>query len=214
MSSETIDRMPSVMDNPDVIPIARTYAIAFLDAAKTAGASEADAAGELRGLVVDGFRELPELREILCSNILSTERVLEFIDQSLANRLSPLVANFLKVLARHDRLPLLPAIEDQVERVWETRTGRKRVQVSTAVALSDELAAGLRQEIQDKFGFDPIVEAVVDPALLGGLTLRIGDTVYDGSLKSRVQQLHTRLRERCLHEIQRGRDRFSSPEGN
>lgn len=214
MSSETIDRMPSVMDNPDVIPIARTYAIAYLDAAGAAGLSEADAAGELRSLVVDGFRELPELRDVLCSNTHSVERVIPFIDQALGNRVGPLVVNFLKVLARHDRLPLLPVIENQVERVWETRTGRKRVQVSTAIPLSDELAASLRQEIQGKFGFDPIVEAVVDPALLGGLTLRIGDTVYDGSLKSRVQQLHTRLRERCLHEIQRGRDRFSSPEGN
>jgi len=42
----------------------------------------------------------------------------------------------------------------------------------------------------------------------------VGDTVYDGSLKTQVKQLRARLRERCLNEIQRGRDRFSHPEGN
>ena len=44
--------------------------------------------------------------------------------------------------------------------------------------------------------------------------LVLGDTVYDGSMRSRLQQLRARLRERCLNEVQRGRDRFRHPEGN
>ena len=54
----------------------------------------------------------------------------------------------------------------------------------------------------------------VGPEILGGLIVRIGDTVYDSSLRTRLRQMSGRLRERCLHEIQRGRDRFSHSAGN
>jgi F-type H+-transporting ATPase subunit delta len=58
-------------------------------------------------------------------------------------------------------------------------------------------------------GFEPILETRLDTSLLGGVIIRIGDTVYDSSLRTRMKQLHERLRERSLHEIQVGRDRFS-----
>jgi len=205
-------RIPSVMEDPGLLPIARTYATSYLDAASETNVAEA--VEELVSFVKDGFTAVPELRTVLTSGGASLEETIKFIDASLAPRTSPLLANFLRVLARHGRLEALEMISDQAQRMLEHRSGQRRVQVTTAVPVSDELAAALRQELQTKFGFEPIVEFQLRPELLGGMTLRVGDTVYDGSLKARVQQLRSRLRERCLHEIQRGRDRFSSPEGN
>ena len=57
-----------------------------------------------------------------------------------------------------------------------------------------------------------VIGRVVDPDILGGLRIRVGDTVYDGSLRARLTQLRHRVRERSLHEIQSGRNRFSHSE--
>ena len=66
--------------------------------------------------------------------------------------------------------------------------------------------------LKELFPFQPVLEPAVDPSLLGGLRIRVGDTVYDGSLRARLKQLRHRVRERSLHEIQSGRDRFSHSE--
>ena len=54
----------------------------------------------------------------------------------------------------------------------------------------------------------------VNPAILGGMVIRVGDTVYDSSLKARLRQLRGRLKQQATHEIQSGRDRFRHPEGD
>ena len=70
----------------------------------------------------------------------------------------------------------------------------------------------IREKLASVLAAQPVVESVVDPKVLGGLRIRVGDTVYDGSLRARLKQLRHRVRERSLHEIQSGRDRFSHSE--
>jgi F-type H+-transporting ATPase subunit delta len=118
------------------------------------------------------------------------------------------------VLARHDRLEILPLILSESRLRHEMLTGRKRVRVTSAQSLSDDRLATIRQQLDDALSFEPIVEPAVDESLLGGLIIQIEDTVYDSSLRTRLKQLRGRMRERSLHEIQSGRNRFSSPEGD
>ncbi|MBC8113568.1 MAG: ATP synthase F1 subunit delta, partial [Candidatus Saccharimonas sp.] len=122
--------------------------------------------------------------------------------------------NFLRVLAKHGRLDLLPVIRRVVELEGERRLGKRRVGVSSAVELSPEALASIKSTLAASLACEPILETRIDSSLLGGLVVRVGDTVYDGSLRTQVKQLRARLRERCVNEIQRGRDRFSHPEGN
>ena len=136
------------------------------------------------------------------------------IDRVVTGRATPLFANFLKVLANHGRADLLRSIRLQADIEHERRAGKRRVSVSSAAELSADSVAAIRSSLAISLGCDPILETRVDPSLIGGLVVRVGDTVYDGSLKTQVKQLRARLRERCLNEIQRGRDRFSHPEGN
>ena len=70
----------------------------------------------------------------------------------------------------------------------------------------------IRERLAAALAIRPVLEAAVDPSILGGLRVRVGDTVYDGSLRARLKQLRHRVRERSLHEIQSGRNRFSHPE--
>jgi F-type H+-transporting ATPase subunit delta len=125
-----------------------------------------------------------------------------------------LFADFLRVVGRHDRLELLPLIYDLTVREAERRRGQRRVQVTSAAELSSEAVEKIRSALATTLSTDPILETRVDASLLGGMKIRVGDTVYDGSLKTQMKQLRARLRERCLNEIQRGRDRFSYQDGN
>ena len=68
-----------------------------------------------------------------------------------------------------------------------------------------------RQELRTAFGRDPLLETSIDPDLLGGLTVQVGDVLYDASIRTRLEQMRTQLIERSSHAIQSQRDRFSSP---
>jgi F-type H+-transporting ATPase subunit delta len=200
------------MEEPGAANVARVYADAFLNAAGPDGVPAA--LEEYRSFVKDVCGAVPDLERLLASPSLSADEHIGLIDRAIAPRATPLFANYLRVLARHRRLGLLRKILDVAEREAERRAGKRRVQVRSAAPLTGEATKELTAKLAAAIAAEPILEATVDPSLLGGLIVRIGDTVYDGSLRTRLRQLNGRLRERCLHEIQRGRDRFCHSEGN
>ncbi len=202
---------PSEVDDPRAASVARVYAAAFLDAA----GSGADAAlAEYREFVDSVLVQVPDLARLLTSPTLSVDDVVGIIDRVVAPQASPLFANFLRVLARHARFDLLRIVLSEATKEAERRAGKRRVQIRTATPLSDEAARELSAKLAASIAAEPILETTVDPSILGGLIVRVGDTVYDGSVRTRLKQLSSRMRERYLHEIQRGRDRFCHSEGN
>jgi F-type H+-transporting ATPase subunit delta len=203
--------MTSVMEDPSSQAVARTYADALLDAAGTGTDGVLE---ELGSFVDDVLDKLPDLREIFFSRIVGREEKLRLIDRVFESRSSPIVANFLRVLVRHDRIELIPLIVREARLRHEVRSGRRRIQIKTAMPLSDQAQERLRTRLAQSLPFDPILETQVDPSLIGGIVIRVADTVYDSSLATRVAQLRERIQQRSLHEIQSGRDRFSSAEGN
>jgi F-type H+-transporting ATPase subunit delta len=197
----------SVLEDPSAGAIARVYADAFLDALpsdKAVGLLE-----EFQSFVDEVLARNAEFARLLTSVRIGRDDKLILIDRIVAGRGSELFTNFLRVLARHERLDLLPLILKHSQVQFEIRSGRKRVQVASAVPLSAETLKQIETRLAAAFPFQPVVESAVDPTLLGGLRIRVGDTVYDGSLRARLKQLRRRVRERSLHEIQSGRDRFS-----
>ena len=205
-------RVASVLEDPSAEAIARTYAESFLNVAAT---QDVDSAlEEFDSFITDVLHPNPEFEAVLVSELVGRDQKVALIDRVIAPVASPLFTNFLRVLALHDRLDLLPLILKQVQKKNETRMGRQRVQVKSARPLSDAELEKIRGQLAASLPFQPIIEAQTDPSLLGGLVIRVGDTVYDSSLRARLKQLRTRLRQRSLHEIQSGRDRFSHPEGD
>jgi F-type H+-transporting ATPase subunit delta len=205
-------RVGSVMEDPSAQAVARTYADAFLDAAAATGVEAA--LDELRSFVEDVLLKVPGLQEVFSSVVIGRDEIIRLIDTVIAPRASELVTSFLRVLARHDRLELLPAILREAGIRNEIRHGRRRIQVTSARPLNSQAEGRIRSRLAESLPFDPILETRVDPSLLGGIVIRVGDTVYDSSLAMRIKQLRERLQQRSLHEIQSGRDRFGSPEGD
>lgn len=203
-------RVPSVLEDPSAQAVANVYAESFLTAAEKAGieGGTSGALEEFTSFVDDVLKVHPQFAEILTSDLIKRDAKLDLIDRVIAPHGSPFFTNFLRVLCRHDRLKLLPVILQQTWRKYEIRSGKRPVLVKSARPLSEELLGQIREQIQARFSFDPILQTQIDESLLGGLVIQIGDTVYDTSLRTRMNQLRDKLRRRSLNEIQRQRDRF------
>ena len=214
MSEETREntRVESVLDDPGAIAIARVYADAFLDALSADQAAEA--LDEFAAFVYDIVQKNPEFARMLDSAMVGRDEKQALIERVLRGRASDLFVNFLHVLVQHERLGLLTQIFQQSQQRHEIRVGARRVQVTSARPLSAESLQSIQQSLAKSLPYRPIIEADTDPKLLGGLRIRVGDTVYDSSLRTRLKQLAERLRKRSIHEIQSGRNRFSHPAGD
>jgi F-type H+-transporting ATPase subunit delta len=193
--------------------VARVYAEALLNAAEKQG--QADAVLEdLEGLVRDVFRADPQLEVFLASGIVSRHNKAAVIRSVFDGRASEPFVNFLLVLNAHERLDLLRPILAALRELRDERAHRIRVRVRTAVPLADDQRGRLEQELREAFRLEPVLDTRVDPDLLGGLVVQVGDWLYDASVRTQLENLRNQLIARSTHEIQSRRDRFSSPIGN
>jgi len=212
MTDRIKTRPDHVLEDPGALAIASLYARSYLEAARANGID--DAREELASFVDDVLDRSPELQAALASETIGRDHKLAFLDRAIAPHCSEFFLNFLKVLVRHGRGDLISEIRQIMVRIGEDAAGQQRVEVRSPRPLTDASRSKLYEHLKETLGFDPILRETVDPALLGGLVIQVGDTVYDSSLRSRLRQLNGRLVERALHEIQSGRDRFSHPEGD
>ena len=212
-------RIKHVLEDPSAQAVAKSYATAYLDAAegKAEGdksTARADALEALTSLVDDVLTPNRQFEELLTSPLTGRDNQLGMIERTLKPHAPPVLGRFLDVLAGHGRLELLRGILSAAWQEHERREGQRRVVVRSATDLSEEQLAAVREKIAGSVDFEPVLIPEVDESLLGGLVIQVGDTVYDSSLRSRLRSLRGRLAERLTHEIQSGRDRFGSPEGD
>ena len=193
--------------------MAKIYAQAFLGAAEKSGQTDALVV-ELSSLVRDVLSHSGEFEAVLASALVSADEKSALLDRVFASRVSPLLLDFLKVISRHGRLDVLRAIDREVEKLHDQLRGRVRVRVETATPLDDGLAHRLAGSLGHLLGGQPELENAVDPRLIGGVVLRVGDTVYDGSVARQLAQVRQQMINRSVHEIQSRRDRVRHPGGN
>jgi F-type H+-transporting ATPase subunit delta len=204
-------RPAHVLEDPSAKAVARVYSLAFLNAA---GSNIGPALEEFTSFIDDVLNPNPQFERLLTSEVTGREEKLALIDRVVAPRASQLFANFLRVVARHERLDLLPLILADAWAEHERRAGKRRVKVRSATPLTESQLSRIKQRLAATLSAEPILIPEVDESLIGGLVIQVGDTVHDGSLRTRIKNLSHRLREKYVHEIQSGRDRFSHSEGN
>jgi len=187
--------------------LARVYAEALHENA--VAQQMIDPVGEELTDVVDGiYRDHPDVAHIMDSLAVPREEKARLIEQVFAGRVSPLFANFLNLLNDHDRLELLPAIRAAYNDIRDELAGRVRILVRSATPLNDEQQQRLRDTLATNLKLQPILDLSVEPGLLGGLIVQIGDEVYDQSVITRLNTIRSQLLARSSYEIQNGRDRF------
>ena len=193
--------------------VAAVYAEALLGAAETAGQSEA-VLDEFDDLLADVLDPFPRLQQVLASALISHDDKAGILDRVLGGRASPTMLHFLKVVSRHGRLDCLRAIHRLTRGLYEKMQGRVVVQVTSAAPVDDALAERIVRSIRPLLDGEPVLRRSVDPKLIGGIVVRVGDTVYDGSIAAQLNSVRQQMIDRSAHEIQSRRDRFRYPAGN
>jgi len=189
--------------------IARVYAEALLRAADRA--NQADAMREeLDSLVDDVYRAEPRIEALLASPAIPRQHKADLIRRSFEPQGGTLFTNFLLVVNDHGRLDLIRQIRAAYGELLDQRARRVRVLVRSAVPLADDQRRRLEGELRDVFRLEPVLDERVDQSLLGGLTVRVGDWLYDASLRTRLQDIQSQILARSSYEIQSGRNRFSA----
>lgn len=168
------------------------YATALADIALEQGAAE-PVKKQLADFVA-AHAESAELRSSLSSP--AVERAAKHaVIEKLASRLgaSRIVRNFLFVVTDHQRTHLLAEILQTFEEVVRQRQGVAEADVTSAAELTAGQKTQLQQTLERLTGKKIQARYSLDPALLGGAVVRIGDTIYDGSVRNRLNQMRARL---------------------
>jgi F-type H+-transporting ATPase subunit delta len=116
--------------------------------------------------------------------------------------------NFLKVVSQHGRLDCLRVIQTSLKEQYSKDQGRLEVLVTTATRLDEPAVATLQDKLNRAFDATVDITLHVDSSLVGGTVIRIGDTVYDGSIANRLERIRTTVRENTIREIRLSTERF------
>jgi len=168
------------------------YANALADIAMAQGAADA----VTQQLIGFGalYAESAELRNFLPSPAVTREAKHRVIEKLLARvGGSKIVRNFLFVVVDHQRTHVLPEMIIAFQEAIRQREGITEAQISSAVELNATQKAEMESTLERMTGKRVEAKFSLEPQLLGGAVVRVGDTVYDGSLRSRLNELRARL---------------------
>jgi F-type H+-transporting ATPase subunit delta len=139
------------------------------------------------------FQDNEQLREKLTDQSLPVEKRQAIVEDLLGQKASPLTVNLISFLVGTGRARDLPTIVDRlVERAAAERE-HEVAEVRAAVPLDDEQRRRLTQALEQATGKKVELKVIVDPAVLGGIVARVGDTVIDGTIRRRLDQLRESL---------------------
>lgn len=201
------DRVRDTVFDVDAERLAGVYASAGLDAAGGIGEQE-QVVNELEAIVGEVLTLDSRMREIFASVLIAAEEKVSMLDRLFGGKVSTTTLNLLKVMARHKRLNLLRDVAKVSRKLWQDRSGRIPVELETANPLDAALEKEILVAFGDVLGADPIVTQRVNPDLIAGFVIRVGDRVYDGSIQSRLEKMRLNMIERAVDAIQRNPRQF------
>jgi F-type H+-transporting ATPase subunit delta len=183
--------------------VAKIYAQAVVEAADAAGCRR-EVLAELGTLARGVLPQVPEAAAVFASPKVPAEEKARIIDRLTAGRMTATTVNALHVLARHGRLGLLNAVVEAAERLADERDGRKQATFTTAMPLDSAEQARIVAETEKALSASLTPAFVVDPTIIGGLVVRVGDTIYDQSVATGLARIGGRIQQRNIHAIQNG----------
>jgi F-type H+-transporting ATPase subunit delta len=172
--------------------MARRYAAALADVASARGeAREVQEELSAWALMMQGN---PDLLEVLRNPTVPYEQKRKVLDILVARtRVRPTTANFLQVLLRNHRLTELDEINRRLAQELDERAGVVLAQVTTARPVSAGVREGLQSRLSSLTGRRVRLQFGVDEGLIGGVVTRVGSTVYDGSVRTQLQEIRRRM---------------------
>jgi F-type H+-transporting ATPase subunit delta len=173
-------------------PVARRYARALFDLGVESNSLDKMTA-EVKS-VADAVAASPELASALTNPTVpvpTRKAIMSDISQKLG--VSPLVKNAILLITDHNRAGALPRIANALSELADEKAGKLRAEVSSAAPLTDAQYTKLTASLEKLTGRKISLVKKTDPSLIGGVVTRIGDKVYDGSVKSKLEEIRLSL---------------------
>jgi F-type H+-transporting ATPase subunit delta len=170
--------------------IAAVYARSLFEVARDQ--DKLDVIREQLGAFADALSETRDLQVFLFSPYFSTKEKEEGLDRVVSDA-DPVILNFLKLLIEKHRMPALFRIRANYEALWEDENKLLPVHITSAVELDGSVVKQLGDRISEQTDRTVDVSADVDPDILGGIVVRVGNSVLDASVRNRLEQLRRQV---------------------
>jgi F-type H+-transporting ATPase subunit delta len=171
--------------------IARNYAETLLVLATRA--EDLRGWGKMLGDVATAMRENPTLRLFLESPRISAAQKSEVITKAFSDRMPRLMLRFFQTLVHHRRQMLIPQIAEEYYDLVDAAEGRIHARVTVARETDEAGRTAIAGQLSRVFGKEVVPHISVDPAIMGGVIVHVGDTVLDGSVRKRLASLRRRM---------------------
>lgn len=130
-----------------------------------------------------------DLSEFLANPIMSAESKKEVIDKVFSNETDALIVNFLKVLVDKNRFEAFDEVLDSYNKYLDEINNISRIEVTSAVKMSEDSENRLKIKLEEKLKKNVVLDLNINPDIIAGLIIKIGDNVVDMSMKHKLQDL-------------------------
>ncbi|MGH2879799.1 MAG: ATP synthase F1 subunit delta [Solirubrobacteraceae bacterium] len=170
--------------------LAQVYGRSLFEVAGEQG--KLDLLREQLGLLADALAENHDLELFFFSPYFSTAEKQGAL-KNLLDGADERLLSFLELLIENHRMPVIFRIRREYERLWENEKRLLPVVLTSAVELDEQTVAGLRARIGERTGRTVELTTEVEPDILGGIVVRVGNSILDASIRNRLEQLRTHV---------------------
>jgi F-type H+-transporting ATPase subunit delta len=170
--------------------IAQVYARSLFEVAQERGTT--DRVREELGKFADALQESRELQTFFFSPYFSTDEKKAGLDRAVTGE-DETVRNFLALLVENHRMPVVFRVRREVDRLWQEANRLLPVEITSAVELDEAISARIGDEIGRQTGRQVELRTTVDPEVIGGIVLRVGNSILDASIRTRLENLRTQV---------------------
>lgn len=149
--------------------------------------------GEYAEFIKDVLDVYPDYERILASRLIPADEKISMIERTFKDVLHPVLFDFFRVVAKHERLDCIRAIYSEAQKNFDRLSNRIPVVITTAAPITRDVVEKIKQGLVAKFHGELVVTCNVDPNQIGGLVVRVGDTIYDGSVATQLENMRRNI---------------------
>ena len=170
--------------------LARVYGRSLFEVAREKGLL--DVVREQLGQIAEALDSSRDLSVFFFSPYFSTSEKKHALAATLDGA-DPIVVNFLELLIENHRMPVIFRVRAEYDRLWDEENRMLPVQITSAVPLDDSTTESLGRTIGERTGRRVALAAQVDPEIIGGVVIRVGNSILDASIRNRLEQLRMQV---------------------
>lgn len=182
------------------------YAKAFLEFGKEGG--KLDKLVDELDAVVTAVNETPGFKDALESPRISFDKKSSLLDKAFGKKVDKGLVDFLKVVGGKNRFDCLGAILGSARKMQDEISGRVQAVLTSATAVDQGVKDKIAKKLSDVLGKTVNLDSVVDPDIIGGVVVRIGDTVYDASVVNQLEQVRVKAVKKAADAIREKLEKF------